>query len=97
VFCGNIDAVRVVMQRSPSKSTRKATAQLRKSKQSVQQLLKSDLNLYPYKITVLPKLTVQNKHQRMAFAEWAQNTEVLFNNVWFSDEKHLHLDDVVNK
>jgi hypothetical protein len=40
------------------------------------------LNLYPYKMTVLPKLTVQNKHQR---------------NVRVSDEAHFQLDDVVNK
>jgi hypothetical protein len=33
----------------------------------------------------------------MAFAEWAYNNEVSFNNVWFSDEAHFHLDDVVNK
>jgi hypothetical protein len=36
-------------------------------------ILNSDLNLYSYKMAVLPKLTVQNKHQRTAFAEWAQN------------------------
>jgi hypothetical protein len=59
--------------------------------------LKSDLSLCPYKITVLPKLTVQNKHQRMAFAEWAQNNEVLLNNVWFSDEAHFQFDGEVNK
>jgi hypothetical protein len=63
----------------------------------VQRILKSDLNLYPYKMTVLPKLTVQTKHQRMVFAEWAQNNEVSFNNAWFSDESHFHLDVVVNK
>jgi hypothetical protein len=40
---------------------------------------------------VLPKLTVQNKHQRMAFAECPQN------NVWFPDEAHFQLDDLVNK
>jgi hypothetical protein len=33
----------------------------------------------------------------MAFAEWAQNNEVSFNNVWFSDKAHFHLDGVVNK
>jgi hypothetical protein len=27
-------------------------------------------------MTLLPKLTVQNRHQIMAFAEWAQNNEV---------------------
>jgi hypothetical protein len=33
----------------------------------------------------------------MTFAEWAQSNEVSFNNAWFSDEAHFHLDDVVNK
>jgi hypothetical protein len=33
----------------------------------------------------------------MEFAEWAQNNEVSFNKVWFSDEAHFHLDGVVNK
>jgi hypothetical protein len=46
---------------------------------------------------VLPKITVQNKHQRMAFAERAHNNDVSFNNVWFSDEAHFHFDSEVNK
>jgi hypothetical protein len=59
-------------------------------------MLKSDLTLYPYKITALPKLTVQSKHQRMAFAKRVLNNEVSLKNVWFSDEAHFHLDGVVN-
>jgi cytidylate kinase len=46
---------------------------------------------------VFTKLTAENKHQSMAFSEWAQNNEVSFNNVWFSDEKHFHFDRAVNK
>jgi hypothetical protein len=46
---------------------------------------------------VLPKFTVENEHQRMAFAEWDQNNGVLLNNVWFSDEAHLNFDIEVNK
>jgi hypothetical protein len=83
-----MDAARVMLQISPSKSTRKASAQLGISRPLVQQILKSDLSLYPYKMTVLPKLTVQNKYQKMAFAEWAQNNEISFNHVWFSDKAH---------
>jgi hypothetical protein len=63
----------------------------------MQQILKNDLNFYPYKMKALLKLTVQNKHQRMTFNEWAQNNEVPFNNGWFSDEAHFHLDGLVNK
>jgi hypothetical protein len=32
-------------------------------------------------MTVLPKLTIQKEHQRMAFAEWAQNKEVIHEKV----------------
>jgi hypothetical protein len=60
-------------------------------------MLKIDLNFYPCKMSGLPKLTVQNKHQRMSFVEWAQNNEVSFNNVWVCDEAHFHLNYVVNK
>jgi hypothetical protein len=83
---------RVALQRSPSKSTRKAAAQVGISRRTAQRILRSDLNLYLYKMAVLPKLTVQNKHQRMT-----QNNEVSVNNIWFSDEAHFHLDDVVKK
>jgi hypothetical protein len=48
-------------------------------------------------MTLLPKLTVQNKHHRITLSAWAQNNEVLFKNVWFSDEAHFHLYGVVNK
>jgi hypothetical protein len=48
-------------------------------------------------MTVLPKHTVEIKHQRLEFADWAQNNEVSFNSVWFSDEAHFHLDGMVNK
>jgi hypothetical protein len=75
-----------------SKSTwKKAAAQLGISRWSVQWILKGDLNLYPYTLTLLPKLTVLCKHQRMAFSEWAQNNEVSFKNVWFSDEAQFHM------
>jgi hypothetical protein len=66
----------VALQRSTSKSTRKAAAQLGISRWSVQRILKGYLNLHPRKMRVLPKLTGQDKHQRTAFAEWVQNNEV---------------------
>jgi hypothetical protein len=84
----NIDAVRAELQRSPC-NIKEGCTQLLISRQSVQQILKSYLSLYPYKMTVLQKLTVQNKQKRMAFAEWDQNNEVSFNNVRFCDEAHF--------
>jgi hypothetical protein len=67
-FSGDTDAVRMALQRSPSKSTRKTAAQLRISRLSVQQILKSDLNLYQYKMTVLRKLTFQKRNRPIK--EW---------------------------
>jgi AraC-like DNA-binding protein len=55
----NIDAVKVALQRNPSESTRRAAAELGISRRSLQRILKSDLNMCPYKMTVLPKLIIQ--------------------------------------
>jgi hypothetical protein len=91
----NTEAVRVALQRSPSKSTWKAATQLGISRRLVQQILKNDLNLYAYKMTVSPKLKVKK------IKEWhllnGLRIEVSFNNVRFSDEAHFHLDGVLNK
>ena len=45
----NIEAVRVALTRSPSKSTRRASAELGISRRSLQRILHSDLHLFPYK------------------------------------------------
>jgi hypothetical protein len=58
-FPENIDGVKEALQRSHSKSISKTAARLGILRQLMQQILKRDLNLYPYKMTVLPKVTVQ--------------------------------------
>jgi hypothetical protein len=90
----NTDTVKVVLQRSPSKLTRKAAAQLGTPRHSVQQILKSDLNLYPYKMTVLPKSSKQISKNGIYWmgSEWGIVQQCLV-----SDEADFHLDGVVNK
>jgi len=63
----NIEAVCVALIRSPSKSTRRASAELGISRRSLQTILHSDLYLYlfPYKITVMHKLTAIDKERRL--------------------------------
>jgi len=56
----NIEAVRVALTQSPSKSTRRASAELGISRRSLQTILHSDLHLFPYKMAVLHKLNVLN-------------------------------------
>ena len=64
----NIEAVHVALTQSPSKSTRRASAELGISRRSLQRILHSDLHLFPYKMTILHKLTATDKERRLQFA-----------------------------
>jgi hypothetical protein len=59
----NMEALRVAVQRSPSKSTRTASVELGISRHSVQRILLLDLHMFPYKITVMHKLADRDKKQ----------------------------------
>jgi len=97
VHLQNIEAVRMALTRSPSKSTRRASAELGISHRSLQRILHSDLHLFPYKMTVLHKLTATDKERRLQFALWAIEEEAVLHNTWFTDEAYFHVNGVVNK
>jgi len=61
----NIEAVHVALTWSPSKSTRRASAELGISRQSLQRILHPNLHLFPYKMTVLHKRTAVILHSRL--------------------------------
>jgi hypothetical protein len=84
----NIEAVCVALIRSPSKSTRRASAELGISRRSLQRIIHSDLHLYLYKITVMHKLTAIDKELRLQFALWAMEEEAVLHNTWFTDESY---------
>jgi len=71
----NIEVVRVALTRSPSKSTRRASAELGISRRLLQRIPHSDLHLFPYKMTVLHKLMAIDKEWRLQFALWAVEEE----------------------
>lgn len=93
----NIEAVRVALTRSPSKSTRRASAELGISRRSLQRILHSDLHLFPYKMTVMHKLTARDMERRLQFASWAMEEEAVLHNTWYSDEAYFYVNGVVNK
>ncbi|KAJ4446338.1 hypothetical protein ANN_13033 [Periplaneta americana] len=66
----NIEAMREAMTRSPSKSTRTLSRQLGIRRSSLQNILRNDLHLFPYKITVAHKLQANGRQQRVQFATW---------------------------
>jgi hypothetical protein len=93
----NVETLRLAMQRSPGKSTRKASRELGISRHLIQRILHSDLKLFLYKISVLHRLSEHDKERRLQFAAWAKEKNATFHNTWFSDEVCFHLDGNVNK
>jgi hypothetical protein len=84
-------------KRSPSKSTKKAAPECRKSWHSVQRILQKGLRMLPYKIAVVNKLFDRVKERWFQFPAWvAGNNEILFN-IQFSDEVCFQSDGTVSK
>lgn len=89
----NIDAVRTSVGRSPQKSLRRRSQQLRVPRESLMRALISDLHLHPYKIQIKQTLTDQDKAKRVEMCEWfsdaiEENPDFL-GDVWFADEAHF--------
>ena len=96
----NIQAVRRSVLRSPEKSYRVKCQEMGIAKESFRRILRLDLKLYPYRISVRHKLTPRDKRQRVDMCRWfsakiEENAQFL-DNVWFSDETHFFLSGHVN-
>ena len=91
----NIAAVRNSVGRSPKKSVRRRSQELRMTRESLRRVLTSDLHLYAYKIQIKQQLTDADKEKRLTMCEWfcnvLENDENFLENVWFSDEVHFLL------
>lgn len=96
----NIEKVKTAIQETPTKSIRKLAAQVHSSKSTVQRILKKDLRLTPYKISVHQTLSDNDKTQRIAFASWfcdmCTGDGGFLDNLWCSDEAHFLLNGGVN-
>lgn len=100
----NLTTVRTVVEETPQKSVRNILREVngyvntRVSASSVYRMLKFDLKLTPYKISIMQHLKPSDIASRLNFASWAeQRNEGFWNNVWFSDEAHFYLNTEVNK
>ena len=91
----NIAAVRNSVGRSPKKSVRRRSQELRMTRESLRRVLMSDLHLYAYKIQIKQQLTDADKEKRVTMCEWfcnvLENDKNFLENVWFSDEAHFLL------
>ncbi len=67
------------------------------SKSTVQRILKYDLELKPYKLSVMQHLKEGDVTTRMEFANWALANPEVIDVTWFSDEAHFHFAPLVQK
>ena len=64
---------------------------------SVYRMLKFDLQLIPYKVSIMQHLKETDITSRLSFANWMSSHIDLVENLWFSDEAHFYLNAQVNK
>ena len=88
------------VERNPKMSVRRRSHELGLSMTSVHRILKQDLKLKPYHISVHQGISQTNADQRKAMCTWFlekldENGDFL-RNVWFSDEAHFYVSGHVN-
>jgi len=96
-----VDAAREAFQRSPGKSTRRASNELRVPQSTAVKILQKRLKLFAYKVQIVNSLRPDDGSRRASFA-----TEILrridedndyLKRVCFSDEATFHISGVVNR
>ena len=97
----SVDSVRDAFQRSPRKSVRRTSLELRMPRSTVHKVLHTRLRLHAYKLQLVQELKPNDRPQREAFA-----TEILsridedndyLKHVVFSDEATFHTCGKVNR
>ena len=91
----NIAAVKESVLRDPKKSVRRRSQELRLKRQSLLNILRKDLNLFPYRIQMKQTLSPADIVKRVDMCRWfIEQLDVnpaFLDNVWFSDEAHFLL------
>lgn len=95
---GAIQKVKDRLKRNEHVSARKLARDMHISDRSVCRILKDDLRLKPYKITVQPFLTDAQKAKRVHFANWIRRDfrKEDTMRIVFSDEKMFDIDGIYN-
>ena len=88
------------VEATPNKSVRRRSAELWVSQSSVHRILRHDLKMKPYHISVHQGMTPENDLQRRTMCAWflrqVREEEDFLRSVWFSDEAHFYLSRTVN-
>lgn len=97
----NVERVQELYAENPSTSQRQASRAIGISKTSVSRILKTKLDLFPYKIQVHQELNDYDMARRKEFAQilikLIEDNNISPGKIWFSDEAHFWLSGYVNK
>jgi hypothetical protein len=86
------------MEDSPTTSIRHLSQQIDLSVGTCQKILKEDLHLFPYRLTAVQELHVNDLPQRLNYCQWFLNTiaDDVLEKTFFTDEAYFHLSGYVN-
>lgn len=86
-------------ERNARQSVHKMALQLGISERSMGRIVKEDLGLRAYHITIEPKLTDAHKQARITFAYWVRRslTKASIQKILFTDEKYFTVDGIFNR
>jgi hypothetical protein len=93
-----IGNVQQIMEDSPTTSIRHLSQQIDLSVGTCQKILKEDLHLFPYRLTAVQELHVNDLPQRLNYCQWFLNTiaDDVLEKTFFTDEAYFHLSGYVN-
>ena len=94
-----IRKVKERLKRKPRQSARKLAKRLDISERSMNRIIKDDLHLHAYHVTIEPKLSDLHKKQRLSFAYWVRKNLRIEDHrkILFSDEKYFSMDGIYNR
>ena len=81
---------------SPKRSLRRRSQSLGINRHTLWQILREDLMMQPYRLSVWQELTSSDMQRRVALAKWFENHPEVLDRMWFSDEAHFCLNGYAN-
>lgn len=95
----SIEQLRTVIEETPQRSVRRGLGDITSNASAtcVYRMLRFDLKLKPYTISIMQHLKPSDIDSRLAFATWMKDRPDIADNTWFSDEAHFYLNAQVNK
>jgi len=94
-----IRKVKERLKMKPRQSARTLAKRLDVSQRSMNRIIKDDLHLHAYRVTIEPKLSDLHKKQRLSFAYWVRKNLRIEDHrkILFTDEKYFSMDGIYNR